>query len=112
MLARLVSSPVSMLVHGGGSSIATKVSVRGDCGKDGWVPSCGKVSLSWWFWDGVVSSPAIYVGSRLLVWVKRYVGQAIALIYSFANLCICWSSWMRPSSSVILAQLMGNFSYD
>ena len=38
-------SPASTQGHGGGSSKATKVYSRDECGKDGWVPTGGVASL-------------------------------------------------------------------
>ena len=58
-------SPYSTLIHGGGLSVATEESVRGEYGEDGWVLCSGKAPLSWWFSDGVVPSAERSVGSIL-----------------------------------------------
>ena len=47
MRARMASSPASTWGNCGGLDGATKVSVRGECGKDFWVPSGGVAPLSW-----------------------------------------------------------------
>ena len=96
----------------GGSSIATEASDRGEYGKDCWVPYGGKAPLFRWFLARVVPSAASSVGSSLSGWVKSSVGRASVSISSSATLCICWSSWVRPSSSGMLAELVGKFSGD
>ena len=54
MLSRQDDLLSSTRGRGGGSYIATKVSVRCKCGEYGWV-LCGRKALfSWWFSDGVV----------------------------------------------------------
>ena len=61
---------------------------------------------------GVVSLLAISVGLSSLGWVKSSVGWVISLCLSYAISCICWSSRMWPSSSVVLDKLVGKFLGD
>ena len=77
MIARQTTSLSSMQGCGGCSSVATKASIRGECGDDGWLPCDGKMTLYRWFSSRVVPSLASFVGSRLLGWVKISVGQVI-----------------------------------
>ena len=62
MFARQVASLTSTQGRGGGSSIATKSSVRGEFGKDGWITCDVKAPLYWWLSSGVVPSLASSVG--------------------------------------------------
>ena len=55
-------SPYSTFSHGGGSSVATEESVRGEYVEDSWVMCGVKAPLSWWFSDGVVPLSEISVG--------------------------------------------------
>ena len=78
MLARQAVSLSSMPDSGGGSSVATEASARGECIEDDWV-LCGIVDpLFQWFSDGLVPSSARSVGSISSVWVKRSVGRVVA----------------------------------
>ena len=49
MLDRREEAAASMRGCGGVSSNATEASVRGECGKDGWVPCGGVATFSRWF---------------------------------------------------------------
>ena len=86
--ARMAAAPASTKGHGGDLSGVTKVYVRGDCGKYGWVLSGGEAPLSWWFSVGVVSALAISVDSSLTGWVKIAAGCTMELISSSDNSCI------------------------
>ena len=90
----------------------TGASVRGDFGEDGWVPTGGKTPLSSWFLARVVLASTSSVELISLGWVKSAVGRAIVFIYSSETLCICWSYRTRPSSSGMLAKIMGKFLGD
>ena len=61
-------SPASTGDCGGVLYGDTKVYVRSECGKDGWVPSGGKAPLSQWFSVWVVSVPGSSIDLSLLGW--------------------------------------------
>ena len=54
------------------------MSVRGECGDDGWVLSVGEAPLSRWFLVELVSAFAISVDSISSGWVKIDVGLMMA----------------------------------
>ena len=94
------------------SSEATKAFVRGECGEDGWV-SCGsEAPLYRLFSSGVLLFSEISVGLNSSGWVKSSVGCVNSSISTAGTLCICWSSWVCPSSSGVLDELIGKFLRD
>ena len=70
VLSRQAAAAASTRGSSGGNYKSTEASIRGECSEDGWVPCGGLVPLYWWFFSGVVSSLAIYVGSTSSDWVK------------------------------------------
>ena len=106
------SSLASAWGRGGGLSIATDVSVRGECRKYSCIPSGGEASLSRQFSARAVSKFVSSVESRSLGWVKSAVGQANASVSSSQTPCIYWSSCMRFLSSDVLDKLVGKFLGD
>ena len=96
--------------RGGGLASEIKVSVRGECDKDGWVLSGSVAPLTWWFLVGSVSASVRSVVSRSLVWLKSTIGYEMALISPFKTLCICHSLLMCPVRSDVMAELMGKFT--
>ena len=89
--------------------MATDVYVRGERGKDGWVPIVGVAPLSQWFSVGSVSALAISADSSSLVWVKITVDSTMALISLSETLRIINILLMCPARYGVMADLVGNF---
>ena len=75
-------SPASTRGNGRGLYGATRVSVRGDYGEDGWMPSGDEAPLSQCFFAMVVSAVVSSVELSSSGWMKITVGQTLALISS------------------------------
>ena len=89
--------------------MATDVYVRGERGKDGWVPIVGVAPLSQRFSVGSVSALAISADSISLVWVKITVDWTMALISISETLCIIYILLMCPARYGVMADLVGEF---
>ena len=72
----------------------------------------GVAPLYWRFLGGLVSVSASSVILSSLLWLKNTVGQMMASISPSKTSCIVSSLLMCPTSSGVLAGLVGDFSAD
>ena len=93
----------------GGAAEATEVSYGGECDGEGWLLTNGMVSLSWWFYGGLLSELARSRILSSLVREKITFGCAIASILPSATSCISSSSLIYPARSGVLSVIVGEF---
>ena len=90
----------------------TKVSSRGECGDNGWVPIYGMAPLSWRFSDGLVSASTSSGILSSSVWENSTVGWTMTSISPIETSCIIFCFLICPARSGVLAELKGEFSVD
>ena len=89
----------------------TNVTIRGQCGKYGWVMRGGVALLYWWFLVGSVFSLMISVYYSSLVWVKSTVSRMMVSISPYETSLVVYSFLICPASSGAMAELVGEFLF-